>query len=187
MVAIGRNVSIFSDIIFKMAAWWSYWIVWFPDSNFSLALNINSKLQLHYVCVDGQEAYELSAESLSKCAPGRHIRFLGFWTLHFEFQLQTSVVQYLCIWVKVLIFSSMTFKMATWWPNGFFGFWTLPSGEHIEFFSFPTKTLVWLWILTPNFNSTIFVYMVRSLLIFNNVIFKMANWQAYCFVFVSGL
>ena len=30
-----------------MAAWWPYWIFWFPDSNFSLALNINSKLKWH--------------------------------------------------------------------------------------------------------------------------------------------
>ena len=45
MVAIGRSLLIFSDITFKMAAWWSYWIFWFPDSNFSLTLNINSKLK----------------------------------------------------------------------------------------------------------------------------------------------
>ena len=47
MVVIGRSLLIFSDVIFKMAAWWPYWIFWFPDSNFSLALNINSKLQRH--------------------------------------------------------------------------------------------------------------------------------------------
>ena len=44
MVVIGRSLLIFSDVTFKMAAWWPYWIFWFPDSNFSLALNINSKL-----------------------------------------------------------------------------------------------------------------------------------------------
>ena len=47
MVVIGRSLLIFSDFIFKMAAWWPYWIFWFPDSNFSLALNINSKLKWH--------------------------------------------------------------------------------------------------------------------------------------------
>ena len=45
MVVIGRSLLIFSDVTFKMAAWWPYWIFWFPDSNFSLALNINSKLK----------------------------------------------------------------------------------------------------------------------------------------------
>ena len=33
MVAIGRSLSIFSDVTFKMAAWRPYWIFWFPDSN----------------------------------------------------------------------------------------------------------------------------------------------------------
>ena len=45
MVAIGRSLLIYSDVIFKMAAWRPYWIFWFPDSNFTLALNINFKLQ----------------------------------------------------------------------------------------------------------------------------------------------
>ena len=45
MVVIGRSLLIFSDVAFKMAAWWPYWIFWFPDSNFSLTLNINSKLK----------------------------------------------------------------------------------------------------------------------------------------------
>ena len=39
------GLLIFSDVTFKMAAWWPYWIFWFPDSNFTLALNINFKLQ----------------------------------------------------------------------------------------------------------------------------------------------
>ena len=44
-ILMGRSLLIISDVNFKMAAWWPYWIFWFPDSNFSLALNINSKLQ----------------------------------------------------------------------------------------------------------------------------------------------
>ena len=47
MVAIGRSLSIFSDVTFKMATWRPYWIFWFPDSNFTLALNINLKIQWH--------------------------------------------------------------------------------------------------------------------------------------------
>ena len=53
MVVIGRSLLIFSDVTMKMAAWQPYWIFWFPDSNFSLALNINSKLQRHNTYVYG--------------------------------------------------------------------------------------------------------------------------------------
>ena len=47
MVVKGKSLLIFSEVTFKMAAWWPYWSFWFPDSNFSLALNINSKLKWH--------------------------------------------------------------------------------------------------------------------------------------------
>ena len=53
MVAISRSVLIFSDVTFKMVAWRPYWIFWFPDSNFTLALNINFKLQRHNTYVYG--------------------------------------------------------------------------------------------------------------------------------------
>ena len=53
MVAIGRSLLIFSDVTFKMAAWRPYWIFWFPDSNFTFALNINIKLQRHNTYVYG--------------------------------------------------------------------------------------------------------------------------------------
>ena len=53
MVAIGRSLLIFSDVTFKMADWRPYWIFWFPDSNFTLALNINFKLQRHNTYVYG--------------------------------------------------------------------------------------------------------------------------------------
>ena len=47
MVVIGKSLLIFSEVTFKMAAWWPYCFFWFPDSNFSLVLNINSKLKWH--------------------------------------------------------------------------------------------------------------------------------------------
>ena len=53
MVAIGRSLLIFSDVTFKMAAWRPYWIFLFPGSNFTLALNINFKLQWHNTYVYG--------------------------------------------------------------------------------------------------------------------------------------
>ena len=53
MVAISRSLLIFSDVTSKMAAWRPYWIFWFPDSNFTLALNINFKLMRHNTYVYG--------------------------------------------------------------------------------------------------------------------------------------
>ena len=52
-VAVGRNLLIYSDVTFKMAAWWPYWIFWFLESKFSLALNIKSKLDQHITGVYG--------------------------------------------------------------------------------------------------------------------------------------
>ena len=53
MVAIGRSLLIISDVTFKMATRRPYWIFWFPDSDFTLALNINFKLQRHNTYVYG--------------------------------------------------------------------------------------------------------------------------------------
>ena len=49
-----RSLLIFSNVNFKMAARQPYWIFWFPDSNFSLALNINSKLKWHNTNISGR-------------------------------------------------------------------------------------------------------------------------------------
>ena len=81
MVAIGRRLLIFIDVTFKMAAWRPYWNFWFPDSNFTLALNINFKLQQHNTLCIWVGDYWFSAMSFSKWPPGGHIRFFGFWTL----------------------------------------------------------------------------------------------------------
>ena len=50
-----RRLLIFSNVNFKMAARQPYWNFWFPDSNFSLALNINCKLKWHNTYIYGQE------------------------------------------------------------------------------------------------------------------------------------
>ena len=80
LMYMGRSLLIFSNVNFKMAARQPYWNFWFPDSNFSLALNINCKLKWHntyiYIWVG---AYWLSVTSFSKWLPGGHIRFFGFW------------------------------------------------------------------------------------------------------------
>ena len=59
---------------------------------------------------------------------------------------------------RLLIFSDVNYKMATWWPYWFFGF--------------QTPIVVWLWIWTRNFSGPILVYMGRSLLIFSDCHFQ---------------
>ena len=49
----------------------------------------------------------------------------------------------------------------------------------LNFFGFQTLTLLWLWISTSNFSGPILMYVGRSLLIFSNVIYKMAAWRPY--------
>ena len=53
-----RRLLIFSNVNFKMAARQPYWNFWFPDSNFSLALNINCKLKWHNTYIYGQEPFD---------------------------------------------------------------------------------------------------------------------------------
>ena len=44
---MGSILSVFSDATFKTAAWQPYWILWFSDSTFCLALYIKSKFHWH--------------------------------------------------------------------------------------------------------------------------------------------
>ena len=81
---MGSSLLIFRDVTVKMAAWWPYRIFWFLDSNFSLALNINSKLQWHNAYCIWVKAYWFSVTSFSKWLPGGHIRFFGFWMAWFR-------------------------------------------------------------------------------------------------------
>ena len=74
-VAVGRSLKIFSYVAFKMAAWWPYWIIWFLDFNFSLALNIKSRLQQHIT-----DMYGLKPIDLQRChfENGRPVAILDF-------------------------------------------------------------------------------------------------------------
>ena len=78
-----------------------------------------------------------------------------------------SFWNFICVLMVVigrglLIFSNVTFKMATWifWFPDF----TLPSNINI---------------LTPNFSGTILMYISRSLVNFSSVFCKMAAWRPY--------
>ena len=141
-----RSLMIFSNVNFKMAARQPYWNFWFPDSNFSLALNINSKLQWQSTYVYGYRAYWFSVTSFSKWLPAGHItsRFFGFWMHGFGSVTQVcfgiSVSNFMCmsfvaIGRSLTIVSYVAFKMAALW------FLTMPPSPMGR--GYPSRSLIY--------------------------------------------
>ena len=134
MVAIGRSLLIFSDVTFKMAAWQPYWIFWFPDSNFTLALNINFKLQRHNTYVYGLEPIDFQQHrfqngrlaailDFSVCGLCRWQGFRDVSQVCFGISISNFICMLMVVIGKsLLIFSKVTFKMAAWWPYWIFWF-----------------------------------------------------------------
>ena len=138
-VAMGWTLSIVSDVTYKMAAWWSYWIFRFPDSNFSLALNIGSKLIWHITCV-----YRKKSIDFQQChfKNGRLVAIFdfsisglsswhGFWSVTRDC-FGISISNFICMLFvamgqSLLIFSCVTLKIAVWWPYWIFQF---PGTSH---------------------------------------------------------
>ena len=126
MVVIGKSLLIFSEGTFKMAAWWPYLIFWFPDSNFSLVLNINSKLNWHNTYVYGYEPIDFQrchfqnghlAAILDYLGSGLTLLWLWISTPNFS----GKVLMYMG---KSLLISVTSFSK--WLPGGhirFFVFW----------------------------------------------------------------
>ena len=133
-VVLGRSLLIFSDVTFKMAAWQPYWIFQFPDSNFSLALNIKSKLHWHINCVYGKKpidflqchsqngglvaVLDFSASGLCSWHSFRSITRVCF---------GISISNLICMLFVAIdqslsIFTYVTFKMAAWRPYWIFPF-----------------------------------------------------------------
>ena len=115
LMSMGRSLLIFSDVNFKMAPWPPYWIFWSPDTNFSVALNINS--------------YWFSAVLISKWPPGSHIGFFGLQT-NFSLALNMNSKPQ---WLNNCVYESepIDFQLPHF-LNGclvaifdFLGFWTL--------------------------------------------------------------
>ena len=75
-VAMGRRLFIFSDVIFKMAAWHPYWIFRFPDSNYILALNIKSKLHWHITFVYGKKLIDFQQRHFQNGCLATNLDFL---------------------------------------------------------------------------------------------------------------
>ena len=70
-----RSLLIFSNVNFKMVARQPYWSFWFPDSNFSLALNINCKLEWHNTYIYGKEPIDFQRRHFQN---GRLVAILDF-------------------------------------------------------------------------------------------------------------
>ena len=163
-----RSLLIFSNVNFKIAARRPYWIFLFPDPNFSLALNINSKLKWHntyiYIWV---AAYWFTETSLSKWPLGGRIGCFGFRTLTLVW-FWISTLNFsgtmLMIWVRAYWFSVTLFSK--WLPGGHFSV----SGRH----GFGSVTQVCFGISVSNFMCMFFVAVGRSLMIVSYVAFKMA-------------
>ena len=124
LIYMGRSLIIFSDVTFKMASWRPYWIFWFPDSNFTLALNINFKLQWHNTYVYGKEPIDFQQRHFQN---GRLAAILDFsvsglcrWQGFRDVSqvcFGISISNFICMLMVVigkslLIFSEVTFKMA---------------------------------------------------------------------------
>ena len=133
-VAMGRSQCIFSDVTFKMAAWQPYWMFWFPDSNFILALNIKSKLQWHITCVYGKKPIDFQQCHFQKGRLAAILEFsvCGLCGWH-GFRSITwvcfgiSISNFMCMLFAAMgrslfIFSDVTFTMAAWWPYWIFQF-----------------------------------------------------------------
>ena len=133
-VAMGRSLLIFSDVTFKMAAWRPYWIFRFPDSNFSLALNIKFKLHWHITCVYGKKLIDFQQCHFQNghLATILDLSVFGLCSWHgfrslTQVCFEISVSNFICVLLvtmgqSLLIFSDITFKMAAWWPYWIFQF-----------------------------------------------------------------
>ena len=133
-VAMGRSLVIFSDVAFKMAVWQPYWIFWFPDSNFSLALNIKSKLHRHITCLYGKKPNDFPQYhfqngclvAILDFSVSGLCRLHGFWSITricFGISIANSICMlFVAMCRSLLIFRAVTFKMATCQPYWIFQF-----------------------------------------------------------------
>ena len=124
MVAIGRSLLIFSDVTFKMVAWRPYWIFWFPDFNFTLALNINFKLQRHNTYVYGEEPIDFQQRHFQN---GRLAAILDFLVSGLCRWQGFRDVSQVCFGISISNFICMLMvvigkSLVAWWPYWIFWF-----------------------------------------------------------------
>ena len=149
MVVIGRSLLLFRYVAFEMAIWRPYWIFWFPDCNFTLALNINSKFQRHNTYVYGWEPIDVQLRHFQN---GRLAAILDFSVYGLcrrhgfrsvsQICFGISISNFICILMVVIgrslfIFSDVTFKMAacepywiSWFPDSNFSLALNMNSKH---------------------------------------------------------
>ena len=131
-VGMGRSLLIFSDVTFKMAAWWTYWIFRFPDCNFSLPMNIKSKLHWHITCVYGKRSIDFQLCHFQNghlvaifdfSASGLY-SWRGFWSITLDcFGISNFIcVLFVAMGKSLFIFSCIILKMVVWQPYWISGF-----------------------------------------------------------------
>ena len=124
---------------------------------------------MHIVCGHGWKLIDFRRCHLQNGCPAAILNysFSGLQLLLvFEYQVQTSLTNYMCVWEWACWFSAIS--LSKW-----------PSGGHIGFFNFWALTSAWLWISSPNFSSTLLVYMERTLLIFRALKFGFEHQIQY--------
>ena len=123
-VAMAKSLLIFSDVTYKMAAWQPYWIFRFPDSNFSLASNIKSKLHWHITCVYVKKTIDSQQCHFQNGRLAAILDFLvsGLCSWHgCRVCSGISISNFICMLFvtmdqSLLIFRYVTFKMDAWRP-----------------------------------------------------------------------
>ena len=133
LVCMARSLLILSTVAFKMAAWWLYWIFWNLDCSWHgfwsitlVCFGISISISYAYCLWPWANTCWCSVMSFSKWPPGDHIRFFSFWILTsvWLWISSSNVNSNLLVYMgrSPLIFSNVTFKMATWQPYWIFQF-----------------------------------------------------------------
>ena len=171
---VGRSLLIFSNVDFKMAARWPYWIFFGFRTLTLVWLWISTpKLKwLNTYIYTWVGAYWFSVTSLSKWPPGGHIGFFGFRT---NFSLALNINSKLQ-WHNTYLYIYGKEPIDFQWPHFLNGCLVavldfLVSGWH----HFGSITQVCFRISVSNFMCMSFVAVGRSLRIVSCVAFKMAS------------
>ena len=169
---MGRSLLIFSNVNLKMAAWWPYWIFWFPDSNFSLALNINSKLHWQKHMYIGRSLLIFSSINF-KMATWQP--YWIFWFPNSNFSLALNMNSKLQ-WPNTCVYEyePIDFPSPHFLNGCLVAILDFSVSGLCRRHGFSSMTQVCFGISVSNFMRMSFVAVGRSLMIFSYVAFKMA-------------
>ena len=143
MVVIGKSLLIFSEVTFKMAAWWPYRIFLFPYSNFSLALNINSKLKWHNtVGTPYNTAPYITGSNIARLSHGSQNSWSKLWIPI----VKSAPVRVIFTWKSVpkkSIHGSSDNYLGTQWKQRHDSPWSYRSDVIVTFLWYGTIGIIW--------------------------------------------